>query len=377
MQIVYQNFDGLEIAFKGAVAYRIRWALARAKQQAIKMLSPVYCELGPKKLPVMVHEAGARGGYTYQFSTGLDGEIWLVAEKGNPDRWNIRVKVRSLCLALNGYEKTKEKIFKTLAYDLLVKGPKDNEFKPLGHISRADYCVDFLMTEEFIPNYANFVCCGTTQKKQIGDIACHEGSRGRNIETLTVGKMPNRQICLYNKTREIKARSKSYWFKLWGLNEPDITGPIWRVEIRAGKKELKKWPLRTFSDFEKKIGDVILDILNSYKYTTPNFSDTNQSRWPLAEIWEKTIQAVEGNLLNYISKAPRGEIMQEIAELALDRYYKHICGLAVSYTAASGKKISDMSKIMEFISAQIAEDIQNNPEKFGQKYEKAQFKYKK
>ena len=375
MEVIYQNFDALEVSFQGAIPAHIRHSLFHAKKKAIATKAAAFAELGPKKLPVMVHETGAKGGYTYQFSTGLDGEIWLIADSSNVDFWNIRVRVRSLCIALNGYEKTKEKLLKILLRDLLAKGPKDNERKPQERISRVDYCIDFLILGGFIPNYSNFVCCGTTKKRQIGDIPYDQNSTGQKIDTLMVGKMPNRQIVIYNKIKEITAKSKKYWFKIWGLNETAIIGQIWRVEIRAGKKELNKWNLRSFSDFEKKIGNVITETLNAYKYTQPNFNDSNQSRWPLAGIWKMALEAIKGDLFAYFSKAQRNDVLKEIQELAALRYEKYISGIVVGYTAALGKDISEIPRVMEFISGQVLEDMANNPEKFRQKHKKVVSKF--
>ncbi len=39
------------------------------------------------------------------------------------------------------------------------------------------------------------------------------------------------------------------------LKKEEFNQKILRLEVRAGKKELKNWNLRTFDDFEEKIGD--------------------------------------------------------------------------------------------------------------------------
>ena len=110
MKLIYQNFDTLEISFQCALPLVILSQLEQAKKEAQSCKNAVYAEIGPNKLPVMVYEVGSRGGYTYQFQTGHDGEIWLFGDRENTKLWNARVRVKSLCLALYGYAKTKEKI---------------------------------------------------------------------------------------------------------------------------------------------------------------------------------------------------------------------------------------------------------------------------
>ena len=294
MELIYQNFDGLEISFQCAISASILKTLEQAKIYSQQNKTQTFCELGINKLPVMVYETGARGGYNYQFSTGHDGEIWLIADRDNAELWNVRVRVRSLCLALRGYEKTKEKIMGILLHDLRAKGSKDNEYLPKERISRIDYCLDFLISEEFSPDCRNFVCHGRTKKILMGNTFYNQASTGQKVETITIGKMPNRQVTIYNKTKEISVRLKTYWWKIWGLEKSKIQGVIWRVEIRAGKKELNKWSLRTFADFENKVGDVITHILSEYKYTVPNH-DKNQTRWPLADIWKQALENPAGH----------------------------------------------------------------------------------
>lgn len=375
MKLIYQNFDGLEASFQCAVPPRILAELERAKKEAQATKNPVYAEIGPNKLPVMVHETGAKGGYTYQLSTGPDGEIWLIGDRENREHWNVRVRVRSLCLALYGFKAVKERILRTLINDLRAKGPDDNEKIPQERISRVDYCLDFLIEGDFKPYYSNFVCGGRTKKSQFGSIPYNQIASGQFIDTITVGKMPNRQVTIYNKTKEITAKHKKYWLKLWGLETLEIEGQIWRVEIRAGKKELNKWNLRTFDDFEEKIGDVITHTLKDFKYTVPNDNDKNQSRWPLSEIWELSIRAARRDLFSYISNADRKEILKEIRETIINRYEKLISGIFVSYTAATGKDISEIPGVLDAISGQLLEEIAENPQKFIQKHKKAADKF--
>ncbi len=375
MKFIYQNFDALEVSFQCAVPRNILHELERAKKEAQANRGPAFTKIGPNNLPVMVMEMGARGGYNFQFDTGPDGAIWLVGDREARDQWNIRVRVKSLCLSLYGYEGTKERILHTLYQDLMAKGPDTNDGKPQERVSRADYCLDLLLPGQFIPSPDSFVCAGRTKKGVETAIPLSIEGVGRSIEYIRVGKMPNRQVVLYNKIREISVRQKTYMWQIWDLKADEVKGEIWRLEVRAGKKELNKWNLRTFADFEESIGDVLITTLKDYRYTHPNPKDKNMSRWPMTELWENAIEEINKNLFEYISKADRKEILRELRENIIKRYEKLISGIFIGLTAAQGKDISEIPGVLDLFSGHILEQINENPQKFVQKYKKAADKF--
>ncbi|MEJ0062362.1 MAG: hypothetical protein WDO70_03960 [Alphaproteobacteria bacterium] len=108
MQMIYQNFDGLDVAFQGSLPPSILEALEQGKQQALAQGEDALVLLGLKQCPVLVAETGARGGYAYRFDTGPAGEVWFVSKSIDPKRWNIRVSVKSLNFGLNGYAAVKQ-----------------------------------------------------------------------------------------------------------------------------------------------------------------------------------------------------------------------------------------------------------------------------
>lgn len=118
MQLIYHNFDGLDVSFQGAVPEPVLEQLREARNRAQEERRDVYAAIGPQNMPVMVAETGARGGYKYRFDTGLDGEIWFVAHSPGRDKWNLRASVKSLALALYGYEGVKSRLFERLCAGL-------------------------------------------------------------------------------------------------------------------------------------------------------------------------------------------------------------------------------------------------------------------
>lgn len=372
MRLIYQNLDRLEVSFQCAVPSGIREQLERAKAEALQARTRAYAEMGSNKLQVMVLETGAKGGYTYQFSTGHDGALWLIGNRDDRNQWNVRVIVSSLCLALYGYYGAKERLLKVLKEDLKAVGPDDQAGEPIERVSRVDYCLDFLLEEAeiFAPNQNNFVCAGRTKKGVILDSPIQLEGIGRVVEYIRIGKMPNRQIVIYNKTREISASHKSFWWQIWDLNKEEIKTDIWRIEIRAGKKELNIWNFRSFKNLEEMLGDVVKLTLEEYRYTEPNSNDLNMTRWPMALIWQMAIKASEKDLLNYSSKASRKKVLNEFRNTVITNYKRLITGIFIGYTAVTGKDIGEIPGVLELVCDEILDQASNNPEKFRQKYKK-------
>ena len=127
---------------------------------------------------------------------------------------------------------------------------------------------------------------GTGRRDHITDPDKAVNGKSGRTTSVTVGKMPNRQVIVYDKRAEVIARSKSYWWVIWndtlrraGLpllqydtvrreagadptpvtvpyvensaphidaTQPDISR-VWRIEFRAGKNRLKDtWGIRTW-----------------------------------------------------------------------------------------------------------------------------------
>lgn len=380
MKKIYQNFDGLDVTFQCAITRHILRKLEAAQSKAIEQKRGVIITLGKSEIPVEVAHNGMKGGYAYRFDTGLDGAVWAIANNENPQMYNVKVSVKSLCLALHGYHETKNRILDFLIHELNAI-PPENHDAPLERISRIDYCFDFIADDNFIPNAKCFLTHNKCKKKYQGDIAnvsplefiCLE--QGREIQTIMIGKMPNRQIVFYNKTKEIQASKKLYWWDIWGIKPENKTPNIWRVEARAGKKELNKYQLRRFENFEKKAGDVIYNILYDYRYVVPNENDTNRNRWPIADFWQKCMSGTKECLADYMCGAERRDIIEGHQKMILDRYRTYLKGILTSFTAAQGLDISELPTVLEGFNKDMLESVRNNPEKFRKNHEKAEKKF--
>jgi predicted GIY-YIG superfamily endonuclease len=380
MKKIYQNFDGLDVTFQCAIPRAILQKLYAAQQEAKAERKGVLIELGKSKTQLEVAESGMKGGFAYRFSLPPEGMVWAIGDSDHAERWNVKVSAGSLMLALNGYEQTKNKILEFLITELNAIPPQNRNI-PLERISRFDFCVDFILEDDFIPDPKCFLTHNRSKRRYQGKIANISAEdfifidQGRNIQTITIGKMPNRQITIYNKRKEITVSQKSYWWKFWGINPNKMKSNIWRVEARAGKKELNKWNLRRFSEFEAKAGDVIISMLRDYRYVTPNENDKNRGRWPMQPFWAECISSARDYLDEYICNAERKEIMDGIKEDILKRYKAHLNGVLTSYTAAQGRDISEIPGVLDGVRSDVLGAVRLNPEKFRKNYQKSEKKF--
>jgi hypothetical protein len=129
------------------------------------------------------------------------------------------------------------------------------------------------------------------------------GVSGR-YSSVTCGKMPGRQVILYEKSREVRQKQKPEWWAHWNAartrqNLPPLDGKetIWRLELRAGKTHLKdRWGIRTWADLDSKLGDLYARTLTDIRYTIPNPTDSERCRWPDHPLWQAARDTIATDL---------------------------------------------------------------------------------
>jgi hypothetical protein len=378
---IHHGFDGLDIAFQGAAPSHILEQLEKAKNQAQQERKEILLSIGKNNMNVMVAETGAKGGYAYRLDTGADGMIWFISHSINSNLWNMRVSVRSLCLVLYGYSGAKEKINDFLqnigAIGPAIRDPKTEKIInfPIETIGRFDYCFDFWNDQGFTltPDY---ICSHARTKRTFHGNDFSYNAKGKEIESVTIGKMPNRQVTIYNKTNEIRASSKNYWNDIWQdkigntLNTKNFeNGTVWRVEVRAGKDELSQWNMRRYSDLEKMVGDIIHDILKKTRYVRPT-RDTNTARWPMAQFWQECVGITSLHLSPFISGTIRHKIIYDLRQNIIKGYEQRVIGDMIGLCAAHGIAIENLPSLTQNIKDDIASLLIFNKDVIDEKHKR-------
>jgi hypothetical protein len=198
---------------------------------------------------------------------------------------------------------------------------------------------------------------------------------GRAPTSVTIGRMPGRQIIVYNKRREAIQKRKWHWFDRWGLDRKSDKEPVWRVEVRAGKKHLKDyWRITTFADLEATIADVVTNAMAKVRYLDPTSTNANVTRRSEHPLWVRA----RSELLTHLGRlgitqngVVPGRMITGKRSVIKHRYRELITGLAAAYAAAHDFHGEAAEGIAAKIAFDIRSEINRDPRRFHRKVQRA------
>lgn len=335
MKLLYAGFDTVDVAFQGAFPLETLAALKTAKEEAARRQEPLLLKIGPNQVAMHIEPSGLRGGYAIRASTGPLGEILAFKDNSDPREWNAFASIRASTLAAYSYPAARDQLFARLA---------GMGFAVTGHsVNRIDYAADFL-APGFELRLDGFVAHPRTKvRPHWSSDNTNDPNQpsavftGRRLESVTVGKMPGRQIIVYDKRQAAIAQRKLFWFNVWNIDRTDLSASVWRVEVRAGKKELKdRWNIRTFADVDCAIGDVIRHALNEVRYLAERQGDSNVTRQRLDPLWVAMTEQVEHGLYECRAGLTPSQIKEVERQLAIDTYTALVLGNVAGLAVAEG-----------------------------------------
>lgn len=334
-KLLYSGFDQFDVAFQGALSLDALEHLAKAKQQAKQTGEPALVTLGPGRVDMHVADHGMRGGFAYVCDTGPTGEKWFFKKSSSRSDWNIFASVHSQALICEPLAAIFDSLRQTLANMGAAVGMES--------INRIDFAMDFL-APGFALDHTQFVAHRRTKirpywsEKPTDENQPAAVFAGRACESVTIGKMPNRQIIVYDKRRDSIDKGKRYWFKVWGIDPKDASQEVWRVELRAGKQHLKEaWGIRSFADVEASIGDVLKATLEDVRYLAVSQSDSNVTRQTIHPLWEEASRHAFYALSAHHSGLTKGQIKTIERERQAGIYRAQIMGLLAGLATVSGE----------------------------------------
>jgi len=375
-RIVHQGFDKLDVAFTGGLSGDLFPLLNALKEKAQRENEAQLAELGPAAHPVHVHDRGMRGGYAFRLNTGPLGANFFVKENFNLTEWNLFMASQAeglLAFGLNSY-------FTHCRAELRAMGATVN----LESVNRVDYAVDFACPRlDLRPE--QFVCPPRTKSRVFyGDGQYHDDlapvvlTCGRRVESVTIGRMPGRQLIVYNKGAEALQRNKRYWFERWGLDPRHSDIEVWRAELRAGKHHLKEdYGLSKYSDLEDSIGDVFKKMIRDIRYLSDERSDSNVTRAGVHPFWSALEAAIASGLNRNQSGLAPGRIIEIERQALLDRCADNIAGNALSYAGARGLSVHEVgSDLPAVVAAILRARFDQCPQKVQEKLERVRKRYR-
>ena len=363
-RLLHAGYDGLDVAFQGRVDPHFLDMLEAAKAEAREQQVNVARHW--RGLDFEVYQSGT-SGYSFMIDTGPDGEIWMFQKTTDPTRWSIFVSCKAMGLAMHGLRIIRARLWQRL--EMFSAYILDHS------INRIDYAVDLVA-----PNFAlipdNIVAHWRSTVSEFQ--ALDEGDarivrQGRKVNSVSVGKMPNKQVIIYDKRREVIDKRKKWWFELWGV-EPDTK--VWRVEVRAGKRYLKEHcDLTTFEQLDARGGEVFSEILAGLDLKADGQTDANITRQISHDLWSVAKQTILQRTVSLKTDDVREAAVTVWRDQKIEQYEGLMGGLAASFSFAKGFTSGpdlDANAIGRQVGRAVALRIKSNPGKFVDAYKRAE-----
>lgn len=335
MELLKVGLDSLYVAYQGALPSKVLAQLDAAKRRAKAAGAPEPVNIGG--IRGMVQENGAKGGYAFLFDTGPHLETWKIKDNSDVSQWNIFVEVRAVQCASRGFAGVVDRldhVLRCIGASIITES-----------VNRIDFAADFIAAD-YQPDIDGLVChshCGVSEHAGLSDADVPDiRRRNRRIETVTVGQQPGRQVCVYDKRKEVVYGRKAHWLELWGFEDFADLPEIWRVEIRAGKRHLSDWNISTFADVRERIADLIALAMQRVRFAVPG-KDRTVTRWRDADIWDAA-RAAFGSMDFDLSGAELGKIVAAVRSEYTDRMRKQVVGSFGALVYAAGMDVREIAK---------------------------------
>lgn len=378
MHVLYSGFDGLDLAIKAYATPELVEELEAGKAFA----SEYQCDARTVFNGVVIHigHMGRRGGYAYQFHTGAEGAIWAIKKPKASDPWGVHVSIRSRALALHGLEKVRHELEATCE-KLGFRIPPDGI-----SIGRVDFAVDILDPTFSLDPHA-FVVHSRTKLKTHTDLAVNTAhSHSGRVTSVTIGKMPGRQVIVYDKREEVLQKHKHEWPLIWQeaatrleLSSLDMTqrdsSQIWRVELRLGKTALRnRTNIRGWVSFYEELEAEMVRLSHDVSLHVPN-ADTNRSRWPLHRLWVTAKDVVEKGLFsNSVEVAPEFVHAADLRQKQFE-FLNLVAAHSVTLAYLEGVSQADVPEFLEGMPSRVEHFLEQHRRDLGKRLSEAAEKY--
>ena len=378
MTIVHTGFDGIDLALKTTVPIELVEFLEEGKATAQELISDVWGTYAG--LDIQSGQSGKRGGYAFTFRVYEFGAVWFAKKPKASDPWGLYVSIGSRELALNGLDRTRQKLDALLA-QLGFRLPHDGV-----SINRVDFAVDIL-APSFVLDPDAFVFHSRANRKAIAEVETVEtnGRSGRTT-SVTIGKMPGRQVIVYDKREEVMKRRKHEWPFIWNANleaagfcpldlSDRTTSQVWRVELRLGKDALRnRKDIRGWGSLHEHLQAEMDQLAQDVTLTVPS-NDSNRSRWPLHPIWPTTQEAVATRLFEHVSTVPPEAVREiDLREKQFD-LLKLIAANSVTLAYLEGLGPDDFEDFCEAFPDMILSYLDQHPRGIEERFQGAATKY--
>lgn len=378
MKPIRSGFDGLEFSIKTNIPKELAETLSRIKGHASVIHGEIQIGVGEEW--ISIRETGARGGYAFSCREDTTGD-WFFKKPSAHDPWGIRFSASSSALVLLGLEGLRLRVAELL-FNLGIDAPL-SAYSP----SRVDFAVDFL-APDFEVFTKNFVVHSRTSQKSFDTIdVIQVNGRSSWTTSVTVGKMPHRQVIIYDKREEVVVKRKHEWASIWAraMNGSDAmpldlsdrsTSQVWRVELRVAKRHLKDvWDINSWASLYELLPKVFETMMTDIRYCEPS-NDTNRARWSNHAIWNAVKLAVQDNLFDHVPTLAPEEYVEIKREQKIYELQTQMLGLAISLAAIEGTPAFIFGKFLETTAQRLEAKSRYGKPDLTERLKKAKDKYR-
>ena len=380
MKILHKGFDTITLAVQANIPPELFAYLEAEKEQAEEARAPRPVSYGGAEFDLQPHGGS---GYRFLLTGGALNARWAFKKPNARDPWGIRISLGPTLLATQGLGYARAYIDKTLTRLGIRYSAHQIS------LSRVDFCIDIL-APKFELTSENFVIHSHTNRsdhRSLPDDVRSNGKSGR-FTSVTVGKVPGRQVIIYDKRQEVIDRQKPIWWEIWNANLKQNDLPplvpseapqsrVWRIEIRAGKSLLKdRWQVRTWAQLDALFGDIVAEAFGKVRYCIPDATDSNRARWTNHPIWDLASDITNDDLSEMRSYVDANAIKHVHREDHIRLILAQVVGNATTLAALEGTEEADLANYMASVGTKLSEAVKANPERAANKLTEAKGRYR-
>ncbi len=380
MKVIHRGFDTIALSIQANISPELLAELDAARDRAEEACAPVPFSYGGADFDIRGYGGN---GYRFILQGGPLDVTWFFKKPNARDPWGIRISVGSTFLATQGLGRVGAYIDQTLS----LLGVKYGAHQV--SIGRVDFCIDILAPDfELIPDQVVLHShANRADHLTVADDITSNGKSGR-FTSVTAGKMPGRQVIIYDKRREVIDKHKPIWWKIWNTNLARVglspldpkdaaQSRVWRIEIRAGKNLLKdRWQIHTWAQLDALFGDVVAEAFEKIRYCLPSETDTNRARWPIAPIWELAKAEAQDDLTEMRSYMDPDKVKYVHRQEHIRLMMAQVIGNATTLAALDGVQESDLPKYVTGLANRMAMALTDGPERAESKLKAARARYR-
>lgn len=379
MNILHFAFDGLDIAYKATIPLDLVKRLETAKAEAEAAKESTVVTLGDTRFEVS--QSGGSGGYAFVLDAGPRRGIWTIKKPNAKDPWGLAYSSRSRPLAIKGIDFVRNDI------DIMLKAlgcvvPSDGT-----SIRRVDYAIDF-HDPAFVLDPFDFVTHSQTKNSTYLELSdTRINGRSGRVSSATFGKMPGRQVIVYDKREEAMTKNKLEWFFVWdaameraGRAPLDFNDAaksrVWRAEFRLAKRALRdRAGIKGWDSLYAALAAEFQQLTHDIELRVPSSND-DRTDWTVHPNWEVIRDVLSNNLFEHETEIDELELTAEDLRHKQNEFLKLTAGHALTFAALEGVETHDIDAFLEDLPWRMQACIEQSPRSVADRLRDAKRKYR-